>query len=128
MIFLHWLLGSIGICLGIIAFNSPKLLPKWLEYDVTLGALSDPGTNLGVADTVCTMPIPKMNTKTLTASRFLVSHMLWILLPRSEFFDQEVYKKYAPDRLAHLPMAGPLLLLLQIPLGLLLYGLGGWSL
>jgi len=40
---------------------------------------------------------------------FLVSHMLWILYP-AQNFDQEVYKKYAPD-LAHDPFYRWLLLL-----------------
>jgi stearoyl-CoA desaturase (delta-9 desaturase) len=55
--------------------------------------------------------------------------MLWIFYPRSEFFDYEIYAKYAPD-LARQPYYRWLdryFLLLQIPLGIVLYLIGGWS-
>ena len=55
--------------------------------------------------------------------------MFWMLYPEAKFFDQDQYSRYAPD-LAKDPIYQWLnryFLLLQIPLGLLLYGLGGWS-
>ena len=55
--------------------------------------------------------------------------MLWIFYPHPEFFDYEIYHKYAPD-LARQPFYRWLdryFLLLQIPLALLLYAIGGWS-
>lgn len=55
--------------------------------------------------------------------------MLWIFYPHAEFFEYEQYQRFAPD-LARDPFYRWLnrnFLLLQIPLGLLLYALGGWS-
>ncbi|MEM7556562.1 MAG: hypothetical protein AAF378_21170, partial [Cyanobacteria bacterium P01_A01_bin.84] len=46
MIFLHWLLGSIGICLGYHRLLSHRSfqVPQWLEYILTtLGALAMQG-------------------------------------------------------------------------------------
>jgi len=43
MVFLHWLFGSIGVCLGYHRLLSHRSLrvPQWLEYViVTIGALS----------------------------------------------------------------------------------------
>jgi stearoyl-CoA desaturase (delta-9 desaturase) len=60
---------------------------------------------------------------------FWWSHMLWLFYKRSEVFDYESYKRYAPD-LARDPFYQWLnryFLLLQIPLGVILYLLGGWS-
>jgi len=60
---------------------------------------------------------------------FWWSHMLWIFYPHSEFFDVEQYKKFAPDlaRDRFYCWLNKYFLLLQIPLGLLLYAFGGWS-
>lgn len=60
---------------------------------------------------------------------FWWSHMQWILYPRPEFFEPETYKRFAPE-LARDPFycwLNRYFLLLQIPLGILLYVLGGWS-
>jgi stearoyl-CoA desaturase (delta-9 desaturase) len=60
---------------------------------------------------------------------FWWSHMGWLLRPRPEFFEYESYQKYAPD-LARDPVYRWLdryFILLQIPLGLVLLALGGWS-
>ncbi|MCY7272411.1 MAG: fatty acid desaturase, partial [Phormidesmis sp. CAN_BIN44] len=48
-LFLHWLFGGIGICLGYHRLLSHRSfqVPKWLEYTIaTLGALSIQGSPL----------------------------------------------------------------------------------
>ncbi|WP_414755777.1 acyl-CoA desaturase [Anabaena sp. CCY 9910] len=135
LLFLHWLFGSIGICLGYHRLLSHKSfqVPKWLEYAIaTIGALAMQGGPIfwigghrqHHAHT------EDVNLDPYSSQRgFWWSHMLWILYPRSEFFDYEIYQKYAPD-LARQPFYRWLdryFLLLQIPFGLLLYAIGGWS-
>ncbi|MDJ0680072.1 MAG: fatty acid desaturase [Xenococcaceae cyanobacterium MO_167.B52] len=134
-LFLHWLLGSIGVCLGYHRLLSHRSfqVPKWLEYAIaTLGALSLQG---GPIFWVGGHRQHHAHTEDLekdpySAKRgFWWSHMQWILSPRPEFFDYEIYKNYAPD-LARQPFYRWLnnyFLFLQIPLGLLFYVLGGWS-
>jgi len=60
---------------------------------------------------------------------FWWSHMLWLFYPRSEFFDYESFKQYVPDldRDPFYRWLNRYFLLLQIPLGVVLYLLGGWS-
>ncbi|MDJ0693167.1 fatty acid desaturase [Mastigocoleus sp. MO_188.B34] len=134
-LFLHWLLGSIGICLGYHRLLSHRSfqVPKWLEYIIaTLGALSLQG---GPIFWVGGHRQHHAHTEDLdkdpySAKRgFWWSHMQWILSPRPEFFDYQIYKNYAPDlaRQGFYRWLNRYFLFLQIPLGLLLYVLGGWS-
>jgi sn-2 palmitoyl-lipid 9-desaturase len=134
-VFLHWLLGSIGICLGYhrLLTHRSFQVPKPLEYAIaTIGALALQG---GPIFWVSGHRQHHLYTEDAdrdpyAASRgFWWSHMLWLLYPRTEFFKRETYQKYAPD-LARDPYYRWLdnnFLLLQIPLGLLLFALGGWS-
>ncbi|MEM1253960.1 MAG: fatty acid desaturase [Cyanobacteria bacterium P01_H01_bin.21] len=132
---LHWFFGSIGICLGYHRLLSHRSfqVPKWLEYLIavigTLALQGGPifwvaGHRLHHAYTEDEQDDP------YSAKRgFWWSHMLWMLYPEAKFFDPDQYSRYAPD-LAKDPVYQWLnryFLLLQIPLGLLLYGLGGWS-
>ncbi|AUT00600.1 acyl-CoA desaturase [Nostoc sp. CENA543] len=135
LLFLHWLFGSIGICLGYHRLLSHKSfqVPKWLEYAIAfIGALALQG---GPIFWVGGHRQHHAHTEDIqldpySAKRgFWWSHMLWIFYPREEFFEDEKYQKSAPD-LARQPFYRWLdryFLLLQIPLGLLLYALGGWS-
>jgi stearoyl-CoA desaturase (delta-9 desaturase) len=135
MLLLHWLFGSIGICLGYHRLLTHRSLqvPKALEYFLTLlGALAMQG---GPIFWVAGHRLHHAFTEDLdkdpySARRgFWWSHILWVLYPRSEFFDTETYRKSAPD-LARDPFYTWLdryFLLLQLPLGILLYMLGGWS-
>ncbi|WP_427157008.1 acyl-CoA desaturase [Aliinostoc sp. HNIBRCY26] len=135
LLFLHWLFGSIGICLGYHRLLSHKSfqVPKWLEYAIAfIGALALQG---GPIFWVGGHRQHHAHTEDVqldpySAKRgFWWSHMLWIFYPRAEFFEDEKYEKSAPD-LARQPFYRWLdryFLLLQIPLGLLLYALGGWS-
>jgi len=134
-IFLHWLLGSIGICLGYhrLLTHRSFQVPKPLEYIIaTIGALALQG---GPIFWVSGHRQHHLYTEDAdkdpyAASRgFWWSHMLWLLYPRAQFFKRETYQKYAPD-LARDPYYRWLdnnFLLLQIPLGLVLFALGGWS-
>lgn len=134
-LFLHWLFGSIGICLGYHRLLSHRSLqvPKGVEYAIAItGALAIQG---GPIFWVAGHRLHHAHTEDedrdpYSARRgFWWSHMLWILYPRPEFYDQNIYKRSASD-LARDPVYRWLdryHLLLQVPLGLLLYVLGGWS-
>lgn len=134
-LFLHWLFGSIGICLGYHRLLTHRSLqvPKWLEYILaTLGALALQG---GPIFWVSGHRLHHAHTEDETkdpyaASRgFWWSHMLWVLYIRDQFFNYEIYKKSAPDleRDPYYRWLNRNFLWLQLPLGLLLYALGGWS-
>jgi sn-2 palmitoyl-lipid 9-desaturase len=132
---LHWLFGGIGICLGYHRMLSHRSfrVPQWLEYIiVTLGALAIQG---GPTFWVSGHRQHHAHTEHVdkdpySAQRgFWWSHMQWILCPQPEFFDANIYQKFAPDlmRNAYYRWLDRNFLLLQVPLGLLLYALGGWS-
>lgn len=134
-VFLHWLFGSIGICLGYHRLLTHRGLqvPQWLEYIITtIGALAlQGGPIFWVAGHRQHHLYTEDEVKDPYSARrgFWWSHMLWLLYVRPDFFDRTTYQKFAPD-LARDPYYQWLdrnFLFLQIPLGLLLYGLGGWS-
>lgn len=134
-LFLHWLFGSIGICLGyhrLLSHRSFKV-PRWLEYLIAIiGALAlqggpifwTAGHRLHHAHTEDEDQDP------YSARRgFWWSHMLWMVYYRPEVFEYDRYQQFAPD-LARQPFYRWLdhyFLLLQLPLALLLYAWGGWS-
>jgi sn-2 palmitoyl-lipid 9-desaturase len=134
-IFLHWLLGGIGICLGYHRLLSHKSfkVPKLMEYGIAiLGALALQGGPIfwvgwhrqhhAFED--------QPNLDPYSAERgFWWSHMLWMVYPRPGFFSANVYAKYAPDLLRD-PVYRWLdryYLYLQLPLAVVLYLFGGWS-
>jgi len=131
---LHWLFGSIGICLGYHRLLSHRSfqVPQWLEYAIAfIGALAlQGGPIFWVAGHRLHHAFAEDEQKDPYSARrgFWWSHMLWLFYPHAEFFDYEQYKRFAPD-LVRDPFYCWLnrnFLLLQIPLGLLLYALGGW--
>jgi sn-2 palmitoyl-lipid 9-desaturase len=134
-LFLHWLLGSIGICLGYhrLLTHRSFQVPRFLEYAITfLGALALQG---GPIFWVAGHRVHHLHTEDLekdpySAKRgFWWSHMLWLFYPQSEHFNYQSYKKFAPD-LDKDPFYRWLnrnFLMLQIPLAIGLYMLGGWS-
>ncbi|KAB8314123.1 acyl-CoA desaturase [Tolypothrix campylonemoides VB511288] len=135
MIFLHWLFGSIGICLGYHRLLTHRSLqvPKWLEYAIAiLGALAMQG---GPIFWVAGHRLHHAHTEDpdkdpYSSQRgFWWSHMLWIFYPRPEFFEEQHYKKFASElyRDPFYCWLNRYFLLLQIPVGVLLYALGGWS-
>jgi stearoyl-CoA desaturase (delta-9 desaturase) len=134
-LFLHWLFGSLGICLGYHRLLSHRSLrvPPWLEYILAiLGALALQG---GPIFWVAGHRQHHAHTEDIdkdpySARRgFWWSHLLWLFYPKKEVFDYDAYKKFAPDleRQPFYRWLNRYYLLLQIPLGLLLYVMGGWS-
>jgi fatty-acid desaturase len=134
-ILLHWLCGSIGICLGYHRLLTHRSLqvPKGLEYAIaTIGAIALQG---GPIFWVAGHRMHHAYTEDIdkdpySAKRgFWWSHMLWMLYPRADFFDYNIYKRYAPDldREPFYRWLNRYFLLLQVGLGLLLYLLGGWA-
>jgi fatty-acid desaturase len=134
-IVLHWFTGSIGICLGYHRLLTHRSLqvPKWLEYIITfIGALAMQG---GPIFWVAGHRMHHLHTEDVdndpySARRgFWWSHMLWILYPQPKFFDYDSYKKFAPDleKDGFYRWLDRYFLLLQLPLGVVLYFLGGWS-
>ncbi|RMF25467.1 MAG: acyl-CoA desaturase [Cyanobacteria bacterium J083] len=134
-IFCHWLFASIGICLGYHRLLSHRSLrvPQWLEYIlVTIGAFAmEGGPIFWVAGHRLHHAYTEDEEKDpYSASKgFWWSHILWLLYPRQKFFTYATYKKYAPDlnKHAYYRWLDRNFILLQIPLALLLYFLGGWS-
>jgi stearoyl-CoA desaturase (delta-9 desaturase) len=133
-LFLHWLFGSIGICLGYHRLLSHRSfqVPKGLEYAIAfIGALAlQGGPIFWVAGHRLHHAYTEDEDKDPYSAKrgFWWSHMLWLFYDRPEFFDYELYKKNAPDldRDPFYRWLNRYYLLLQLPLGLLLYGLGGW--
>ncbi|WNZ27095.1 acyl-CoA desaturase [Leptolyngbya sp. NK1-12] len=134
-IFLHWLLGSIGICLGYHRLLTHRSLqvPKALEYAIALigAAALQGGPIFWVAGHrrhhIYTEDLDK---DPYSAKRgFWWSHMGWLLYKRPEFFDYESNRQFAPDlaRDGFYRWLDRYFLLLQIPLAIGLYLLGGWS-
>jgi stearoyl-CoA desaturase (delta-9 desaturase) len=135
MIFFHWLFGSIGICLGYhrLLTHRSFQVPNWLSYVITtIGALALQG---GPIFWVATHRMHHAYTEDedkdpYSARRgFWWSHMLWLFYQSEEFFNYSCYKRFAPDLDSdhYYRWLNRNYLLLQIPFGLLLYGLGGWD-
>lgn len=134
-IFLHWLLGSIGICLGYHRMLTHRSLqvPKPLEYAIALlGALAlQGGPIFWVSGHRQHHLYTEDNDKDPYSARrgFWWSHMVWLFYKRPQFFEYESYRSFAPDldKDTFYRWLDRYYLLLQIPLGILLYVLGGWS-
>jgi sn-2 palmitoyl-lipid 9-desaturase len=131
----HWLCGSIGICMSYhrLLTHRSFQVPKWLEYVLaTIGALAlQGGPIFWVAGHRLHHAHTEDEDKDPYSSRrgFWWSHILWLIYPRKEFFNKDIYQRYAPD-LARDPYYRWLdryFALLQLPLALVLYLLGGWS-
>lgn len=135
MLLLHWLFGSVGICLGYHRLLSHRSfrVPQWLEYVLTtIGALATQGGPIfwvgGHRKHHAFTEDPQKDP--YSAKRgFWWSHIIWILKPQHESFAFNEYSKYAPDlaKSAYYRWLDRYFLLLQVPLAILLYALGGWS-
>ncbi|MCY7321589.1 MAG: fatty acid desaturase, partial [Phormidesmis sp. CAN_BIN36] len=132
---LHWLFGSIGICLGYhrLLTHRSFQVPKPLERLITLiGALALQG---GPIFWVAGHRQHHLHTEDVdldpySAKRgFWWSHMLWLFYPQRQFFDYDSCKKFAPDldRDPFYRWLNKNFLLLQVPIGVALYLSGGWS-
>ena len=134
-IFFHWLFGSIGICLAYhrLLTHRSFQVPTWLEYIlVTIGSMAlQGGPIFWVAGHRMHHTFTEDVFKDPYSARkgFWWSHILWLLFPRREFFQQDEYRKYAPDlmKVPYYRWLDKNFLLLQIPMGVGLYALGGWS-
>lgn len=134
-LFLHWLTGSIGICLGYhrILTHRSLQVPQWLEYVLaTIGLLALQGSPIFwvSAHRLHHAHTEDPDKDPYSASRgFWWSHVLWLLYYRPQFFDYEHFKQAVPDleRDAYYRWLCRNHLFLQIPLIVLLYALGGWS-
>ncbi|NEQ34536.1 MAG: acyl-CoA desaturase [Leptolyngbya sp. SIO4C5] len=135
MVFLHWLFGSIGICLGYhrLLTHRSFQVSKPLEYIIaTIGALALQG---GPIFWVAGHRKHHLHTEDIekdpySARRgFWWSHMLWLFYVQPQVFDRQQYQRFAPDlaRDRYYQWLDRNYLLLQLPLGVLLYALGGWS-
>ncbi|MDJ0690992.1 MAG: fatty acid desaturase [Xenococcaceae cyanobacterium MO_188.B32] len=137
MVVLHWLTGSIGICLGYHRLLTHRSLqvPQWLEYILaTIGALALEG---GPIFWVAGHRVHHAHTEDIdkdpysAKKGFWWSHILWLVYPQKQFFDYESYNKYAPDltRQAYYRWLDQKqnFIALQVILSLFLYALGGWS-
>ncbi len=135
MVLLHWLFGGIGICLGYhrLLTHRSFQVPKWLEYSIAvLGALAMQG---GPVFWVGGHRQHHLHTEDwdkdpYSAKRgFWWSHMLWIFYPSAESFDPNLYRRWAPDlaKDAFYRWLDKYFLLLQVPVVLALYAVGGWS-
>jgi stearoyl-CoA desaturase (delta-9 desaturase) len=132
---LHWLFGSIGICLGyhrLLSHRSFKV-PQWLEYVLaTVGAMAIQGGPIFWVGGhrqhhAFTEDVKK---DPYSAKRgFWWSHIIWLIKPDFHTFDKQHYQKFAPDlaRKAYYRWLDRHFLLLQVPLAVSLYVLGGWS-
>ena len=132
---LHWLFGSIGICLGYhrLLTHRSFQVPKPLERFITLiGALALQGGPIFwvAGHRQHHLYTEDVNLDPYSAKRgFWWSHMLWLFYPQSKFFDYNECKKFAPDldRDPFYRWINKYFLLLQIPVGVALYLAGGWS-
>ncbi len=135
MVLLHWLFGGIGICLGYhrLLTHRSFQVPKWLEYAIAiLGAMAMQG---GPGFWVAGHRQHHLHTEDwdkdpYSAKRgFWWSHMLWIFYPTQESFDPKSYRRFVPDleKDAFYRWLDKYFLTLQIPVGILLYMIGGWS-
>ncbi len=134
-LFLHWLLGSIGICLGYHRLLSHRSLrvPKPVEYAIAL--IGTAALQGGPIFWVAGHRLHHAHTEDIdqdpySAKRgFWWSHMLWIFYPQPDFFEYERYRRFATDldRDPYYRWLNRYHVFLQLPIAILLYVLGGWS-
>lgn len=134
-ILLHWISGSIGICMGyhrMLTHRSFRV-PKWLEYMIaTCGALAlQGGPTFWVAGHRQHHAFTEHVEKDPYSAKkgFWWSHMVWMFYLKPEVFDRKIYAKNAPDiaRDPYYAFLDKYFLALQVPVALLLYAIGGWS-
>ncbi len=135
MVALHWLFGSIGICLGYhrLLTHRSFQVPRWLGYVLaTIGAMALQGGPIfwvaGHRQHHLYTEDPEKDP--YAASRgFWWSHMLWMVYRNPAIFNGQIYRRYAPDiaRDPYYRWLDRYFLLLQVPIAIALFALGGWS-
>lgn len=132
---LHWMFGSLGICLGYHRLLTHRGLrvPKALEYVfAVLGALALQGGPIFwvAGHRMHHLHTEDVNKDPYSARRgFWWSHMLWLFYTEADWFKYDVYKTLAPElaRDRFYRWLNKYFLLLQLPLAAALYLIGGWS-
>lgn len=135
MVLLHWLFGGIGICLGYhrLLTHRSFQVPQWLEYAIALlGAFALQGGPLFWVGghRKHHLHTEDWDLDPYSAKRgFWWSHMLWIFYPSPESFDAKQYRRWVPDLDKHrfYRWLDRYFLVLQVPLAMLLFAIGGWS-
>lgn len=134
-IFLHWLCGSIGICLGyhrLLTHRSFKV-PKWLEYTVvTIGALALQGGPLfWVSKHRMHHAFTEDNQRDPYSAKrgFWWSRILWIVYSNDRTNSVKAQQQFAPKiaKDTYYCWLNKNFVLLQVALGLVLFAVGGWS-
>jgi sn-2 palmitoyl-lipid 9-desaturase len=134
-VFLNWLCGGVGICLGYHRLLTHRSLavPKPLERLIAFcGSLAVQG---GPIFWVAAHRRHHLHTEDYdkdpySASRgFWWSHMVWLFYPQAEFWVYDTYKKFAPDldKDPFYRWLDKYYIWLQLPLAIALYLCGGWS-
>ncbi len=132
---LHWLFGSIGICMGYHRLLSHRSfqVPRWLEYGIaTIGVLAVQGGPIfWVGNHRKHHAFTEDSQKDPYSAKrgFWWSHIVWVLRPESTSLEFDHYSKYAPDlaRDGYYRWLNRYFLLLQVALAVCLYALGGAS-
>jgi sn-2 palmitoyl-lipid 9-desaturase len=134
-VFFNWFFGGIGICMGYhrLLTHRSFAVPKTLERIIaTIGCFALQG---GPIFWVAGHRRHHLHTEDLqkdpySAGRgFWWSHIGWLLHLENDTWNYEVYRKFAPDldRDPYYRWLDRNFMLLQIPLGVVLYLCGGWS-
>jgi len=131
---LHWLFGSIGICLGYHRLLSHRSfrVPQWLEVVlITIGATAMQGGPIfWVGGHRKHHAFTEDSDRDPYSARrgFWWSHIVWILKPQEDSFAYSQYSRYAPDlaKKAYYRWLDRYFALLQVPLAVVLYAIGGW--
>ncbi len=134
-LFLHWLTGSLGICLGfhrLLTHRSLRVPKGWEYFFAVCGCLAIQGSPIFWVSghRQHHLHTEHRDKDPYSAQRgFWWSHMQWVLYRRPEFFEYDSYAKLAPD-LAKDPVyrwMDKYFYVLQIPVALILYAIGGWG-
>ena len=135
VVLLHWLFGGIGICLGYHRLLSHRSfrVPKLLEYAIALcGACALQGGPIfwvsGHRQHHAKTEDPVLDPYSAQKG-FWWSHWLWLFRPTEQSFNPRHYQTKTPDltRQWFYRVLDRYYLLLQVPLAIALYCLGGWS-
>lgn len=134
-LFLHWLTGSIGVCLGYhryLSHKSLKLAAPAKFFTLLCGSLSGEGSPLCWAAThrLHHQRSDQTGDPHSPKDGALWAHMWWLLVRRTPFERAALYRRFVPDlvRDRMLQFFEKTYFLWQVVMGVVLFALGGWSL